>query len=98
MNIKVAGGYMEQNEKHSVRLEDRNDLVMSGIYEVLSFDEGFIELALEEGSLTVDGQGLRITEFDSEHHRLTAQGTVSAITYYDRAPKKSGGFFGRRRG
>ena len=86
---------MEQNEKHTVRLENRNDLVMSGICEVLSYDDGYMELALAEGGVTVEGEGLRITEFDSARGLLSASGTVSAVIYNDRVQKKRNGLFGR---
>ena len=89
---------MEYTEKHTVHMEDRNDLVMTGVFEVLSFDDSFIELSLQEGSLNVEGQELRISEFDSEHRRLSVTGVVTALTYYDGASKRSGGFFKRRRG
>ena len=88
---------MEQGEKHTVRLENRSDITMSGICEVLSYDDGYMDLALEEGGVTVEGEGLRITEFDSSRGTLTACGTVFAVIYTDRTPKKRRGLFGRKR-
>ena len=89
---------MEHTEKHTLHLENRSDLVITGVSEVLSFDEGFIDLSLGEGSLSVDGRELRISEFDSANGRLSVTGTVCALTYGDSAAKKTGGFFKRRRG
>ena len=89
---------MENTEKHSVQLEERNDLIMTGVNEVLSFDDTFIEVSLESSNLSVDGDELRIIEFDSEKRRLSVTGRVSALTYYDESAKKSGGFFKKRRG
>ena len=86
---------MEQSGRHTVRLEDRSELTMTGIVEVLSYDDGYMELSLEDGGVTVEGEGLRITEFDSERRVLTARGAVVAVMYIDRAAKKKRGFFGR---
>jgi sporulation protein YabP len=86
---------METNAKHTVALENKSDLMMSGVCEVISYDEGYMELSLGEGGVSVEGEGLRITEFDSARGILTAHGTVSAIIYTDRAQKKRG-LFGRK--
>ena len=88
---------MEQSEKHTVRLEERSDLTMSGITEVLSYDDGYMELLLEDGGVTVEGSGLRITEFDSARRLLKARGTVDAIFYTSGAQKKRGGLFRRNK-
>ena len=88
---------MEQSEKHTVRLENRSDLTMSGICEVLSYDDGYMDLMLEDGGVTVEGEGLRITEFDSSRGILCACGTVSAVIYNDRTQKKRSMLFGRRK-
>lgn len=88
---------MEQNDKHSVKLESRSDLVMTGVSEVLSYDDGYLELALCEGGVTVEGEGLRITEFDSGRKVLSAKGIVTAIVYSDSVAKKRPGLFGRRK-
>ena len=88
---------MEQTHSHTVRLENRSDLTMTGVSEVLSYDDGYMELALDEGGVTVEGEGLRITEFDSERRTLTAHGTVSSLTYTDRTARKRSGFFGRNK-
>ena len=88
---------MEASGKHTVRLEDRSDLVMTGVVEVISYDDGYIELLLDEGGVTVEGEGLRITQFDSERGLLTARGTVDAVIYTDRTQKKRRGLFGRQK-
>ena len=86
------------DDKHTIILENRNALSVSGVARVMSFDESCIELELDDATLVVEGEELHILDFDSAAHKISAEGRVGALCYYDGSPKKARGLFGRRRG
>ena len=71
-----------QDTKHSVMLEQRKSLSISGVESVGSFSEVKIVLVLVEGErLSVVGSGLKITGFSKASGSFTAEGEILGITY-----------------
>ena len=71
-----------QENKHSVVLEQRKSLSISGIESVASFSEVKIVLVLLGGErMTVIGSGLKITGFSKINGTFTAEGDVMGISY-----------------
>lgn len=80
-------------KNHNVIIEDRKKFVLTGIKEVISFDEETVMLETALGRLAVKGLGLHILSFESESGDLTGEGRVNAIIYT--AQENDGGFFSR---
>ena len=71
-----------QENKHSVMLEQRKNLSMSGVESVLSFSEVKIVLVLLGGErMNVIGSGLKITGFSKTSGTFTAEGEIVGISY-----------------
>ena len=71
-----------QDTKHSVMLEQRKSLSISGVESVGSFSEVKIVLVLVGGErLSVVGSGLKITGFSKTSGSFTAEGEILGITY-----------------
>ena len=71
-----------QENKHSIMLEQRKSLSISGIESVASFSEVKIVLVLIGGErMTVIGSGLKITGFSKINGTFTAEGDVMGISY-----------------
>ena len=71
-----------QENKHSVVLEQRKSLSISGIESVASFSEVKIVLVLLGGErINVIGSGLKITGFSKINGTFTAEGDVMGISY-----------------
>lgn len=71
-----------QENKHSVVLEQRKNLSVSGVESVSSFSEAKIVLSLQGGErMSVIGSGLKITGFSKTSGSFTAEGTVMGISY-----------------
>lgn len=71
-----------QDTKHSVVLEQRKSLSISGVESVGSFSEVKIVLVLVGGErLSVVGSGLKITGFSKASGSFTAEGEILGITY-----------------
>ncbi len=80
---------------HSMILEDRSRLELTGITDVDRFDEQEIELFTRMGELTVKGTGLHINEMSVGSGKLTVEGDISAVIYGDKDRKKKPTLFGR---
>ena len=71
-----------QENRHSVMLEQRKSLSISGVESVGSFSEVKIVLVLVGGErLSVVGSGLKITGFSKASGSFTAEGEILGITY-----------------
>ena len=82
-------------KKHNLRMEGRAHLMMDGITDVDSFDDGTVTVKTSLGPLAVEGEGLRIKQFDAAAGALVIEGKISALIYL-RAEEKKRGLFGRR--
>lgn len=89
---------MQENGKtprrrHSLIMEDRKKLTLTGISDVESFDEQTVTLAADIGELVIKGSALQIKGFSTESGELSLEGEIDSLSY--REPDKSGGFFSK---
>lgn len=86
---------MDENIRlnHNVIIEDRKKMTLTGVKDVLSFDEETIVLETALGRLTVKGASLHIVNFDTGSGDLSAEGKVYAFVYT--TEEKNGGLFSR---
>ena len=81
-------------KKHSVILEDRKQLSLSGVSDVSGFDEETVVLETELGQLTVKGSSLHISTFSLETGELNLDGSICSLVYAENR-QTEGGFFSR---
>lgn len=62
---------------------------ITGVKEVLQFNDNIIMLITMQGNLSIKGVKLHIDGFDMEAGKLTATGDIHALIY---SPQKSKGF------
>lgn len=79
---------------HHVVLEEREQLVISGVEEVESFDESAIYLTTAQGGLEIQGEGLHIEKLSLDGGDLKVEGRVNALIY-DTDGRERGGWLGR---
>lgn len=77
---------------HSLCLENRNKLKLTGVVDVGSFDEEAVVAYTEFGCLTVSGNGLHIEELNLESGMLEVKGEIAALIYSNETRKNSGFF------
>lgn len=68
-------------EKHSLAMEDRRELRLSGIQDVDSFDEQRIELNSVLGGIDITGENLKIAALDLDVGRVVVSGRIDSIVY-----------------
>ena len=66
---------------HRLTLNERESLSVTGVSEVVGFDESAVQLNTTQGTLWVHGSGLKLKNLDPEGGCLTVSGAVSALVY-----------------
>ncbi|MBQ9080476.1 MAG: sporulation protein YabP [Clostridia bacterium] len=80
---------------HDCSIRSRAHADITGVREVLSFDEGSVVLVTNCGEMTLEGQELRVGTLDTERGIVAVDGKISALYYSDNTQKKRRGIFGR---
>ncbi len=78
----------EERFPHKLTLNERKQLTMSGVTEVVSFDESSVVLQTGLGTLVVQGQGLKLKTLTPEGGQVAVDGDVSALMYEE--PREGG--------
>ena len=71
----------ETNLPHSIQLNERKNLTVSGVTEVVSFDDSTVVLQTALGTLIVQGHQLQLKTLSLEGGQVAVDGTVSALVY-----------------
>ena len=74
-------------------LENRNRLNITGVLDVLSFDDQIIIVETELGMLTVKGDNLRINKLSIDASEVIVEGEVISLTYSNKDLDKKGESF-----
>lgn len=84
----------EQTMPHSLTLSDRKKLTLTGIAEVVSFDDTCVVMRTDLGDLIVQGQQLQLKTLNPEGGGVTVEGEITALFYEQkRVSGKLGRFF-----
>lgn len=78
---------------HHVIMEDRSRLSVTGVEDVISFDETEIIARTGQGNLLIRGMGLHIGKLTLDSGEMTVDGTVRELCYEEAAPV--GGFWAK---
>ena len=71
-------------------LQGREKASLSGVEDVLRFDEEEIVCRTTLGELVIEGSSLRITSFSLEERTLVLCGEISGLYYNDKKSKSKG--------
>ena len=81
----------EKNVIQNIILENRGKLSVSGVIDILTFDEEEITLDTHLGMLVIKGSELKVEKLSLDTGEITAKGTFDNISYQqDTSPKKEG--------
>ena len=79
-----------QGESHRISLLDRAQLQISGVCEVISFDEDTVLLRTVCGTMKIDGSAMHVSALNVDRGELNLNGRVDGISYEGDGPGKSG--------
>ena len=72
---------MEEKLPHKLQLSERNQLTMTGVTEVASFEENSVVLHTSLGRLLVQGRDLKLKTLSLDGGQVAVEGEVSALIY-----------------
>ena len=78
---------------HHVIMEDRTKLSVTGVEDVISFDENEIITRTGQGNLIIRGTGLHIGKLTLDSGEVSVDGLVRELCYEEPAPM--GGFWSK---
>ena len=81
---------------HKLTLNERKNLTMTGVTEVISFDDCAVVLRTSLGTLVVQGRELQLKTLSLDGGQVAVDGNVSALIYEELKP--SGGWLRRMLG
>ena len=79
--------------EHTITLEDRKRLNITGVEDVDCFNEQVVVLQTTLGTLTVSGAGLNMSRLNLEEGRVSLEGEVDTMEYT--GGRRKGGLLGR---
>lgn len=82
---------MNTNIVQNLILENRGKLSVSGVNDVLSFDDQVVMIDTELGLLTVKGENLRINKLSLDTSEVIVEGEISSLAYSQNKQDKSSG-------
>lgn len=70
-----------QQLPHRLTLDERKKLTVTGVTEVVSFDENNVILRTALGTLIVQGQGLQLKQLTLEGGNVAVDGEIGSLVY-----------------
>lgn len=84
--ISPANGVLQ-----NIILENRNKLSVSGVKDVLSFDDQVVIMETELGLLTVKGENLKINKLSIDTSEVVVEGQIDSLGYSEQNKAKQDG-------
>ncbi|MDR1066495.1 MAG: sporulation protein YabP [Clostridiales bacterium] len=83
--------------KHSINVSRREIAVVTGVIDVISFDDETVITDTELGSLVIRGVNLHVSRLNLENGELEIDGDIASVTYEDQSAfgKGGGSFFNK---
>ena len=81
--------------RHMLVMEERERVRITGVTDVLSFDEEGIMLETDAGLLIIKGEGLHVGMLDLEAGEVTIEGTADSASYADGGGGERRSFLGK---
>lgn len=78
---------------HKLSLNERKALTMTGVTEVVSFDDTAVVLQTSLGTLVVQGSGLQLKTLSLDGGQVAVDGNVTSLVYEENKP--AGGLWHR---
>lgn len=82
---------MEQEHlPHKLQLNERQQLTMTGVTEVVSFEDTAVVLQTSLGTLVIQGRELQLKTLSLDGGHVAVDGTVCSLVYEE--PRQPGGW------
>ena len=83
----------QQNLSHSLTLNARKKLALTGATEVVSFDDTSVVINTPLGMLVIQGRELQLKTLTEDGGNVTVEGLITSLVYEE--PRTTGSWFSR---
>ena len=73
---------MQSGKKHSLMLDNRQKLVITGAEDVSGFNDETVTVKTAAGTLAIKGSGLHIDRLDLETGDVAVEGKINSMQYF----------------
>ncbi len=80
---------MGENQKQEILIRNREQVQLTGILGVDTFDSNTIVLSTVQGNLCLEGADLHIDQLQLEEHKMEISGNLQGL-FFDKAKNKQG--------
>lgn len=80
---------LQEKKSHSLILENRQKAHLTGVSEVLGFDENQVTLLTDHGEIALTGEGLHVKKLMLEDGQLAVEGKIDGVVYTQRGRRKA---------
>ncbi len=80
--------YKKEFKDHSVLLNSRKELKVSGVTQIVSFDESIVDILTVCGEMEIEGSLLNVDALDLEKGSVSVSGEISGVNYIAERTKK----------
>ena len=94
-NINTSTNSQITGVLQNLILENREKLNVSGVNDVLSFDDQVVIMETELGMLTIKGDNLKINKLNIDTSEVIVDGKINSLTYSEHQAKSDGGILGK---
>ena len=91
MTVDERNSFKNTGVIQNLILENREKLSISGVIDVLSFDDQVVMVETELGLLTVKGENIRINKLSIDTSEVIVEGDIAYLAYSDKTTDKSKG-------
>jgi len=78
---------MENLVRHTVQIDCRNHVAITGVTDVCSFHETEVVLKIESGIMYLNGQGLHVGKLLLDEGKVDVDGQIDGIAYENKKEK-----------
>ena len=83
-------------DKNDILIRARKHIDITGVRDVVSFDDKAVVMSTSGGDMTVEGEELKIGVLDTEKGIVSVDGKICAVIYYDNEPTGKRRLFKRK--
>jgi hypothetical protein len=75
-------GFFMENNSHKIIIENRSEVIITSVLEVLSFSDKELKIKLVNSTvIKILGENLKIIGFDNQSGNFKAKGLIFSISY-----------------
>lgn len=74
---------------HVLKLNDRKNIIISGIKKIINFDDKEFNLESIMGNIVIKGENLEMIKLDTLEGNVSIKGKINSFTYTDTISKEN---------